>query len=246
MTTEQKVRIAFDEVGTGHPTVVLVHGLFANRTYYAAQAQHLAAGHRVLSIDLRGHGESDVPEQGYGLDVFAEDVIRVCDEARVTRAVFCGHSMAVALKVALRRPDLVAGVVLLDGVVLFPPEVRNEQAGFAQILGTDGWREALLGFFPGIAGPAAERVRADIAAIPAFYAGPIMRELASSDFAQDLEALSCPLMYVHSQVPTDLRRLRALKPDAIIEEIPGAGHWQMLTMPEQVNALLDRFLERMD
>src|SRR5437879_6679670 len=115
MTTEQKVHIAFDDVGVGDPTVVLLHGLFANRTYYSAQAQHLAARHRVLSIDLRGHGESDVPEQGYSLDILAEDVIRVCGEVRVTGAVLCGHSMAVALKVAIRRPDLAAGMVLLDG-----------------------------------------------------------------------------------------------------------------------------------
>jgi pimeloyl-ACP methyl ester carboxylesterase len=61
--------IAFDDIGSGDPAVVLLHGLFEDRTYYRAQAQHLAARHRVLNIDLRGHGESDVPEQGYSLDV---------------------------------------------------------------------------------------------------------------------------------------------------------------------------------
>jgi pimeloyl-ACP methyl ester carboxylesterase len=40
-----------------------------------------------------------------------------------------------------------------------------------------------------------------------------------------------------------LKRLRELQPEAIIEEIGGVGHWQMLTAPDQVNALLDRFLE---
>ncbi len=52
-----------------------------------------------------------------------------------------------------------------------------------------------------------------------------------------------PLMYVHSQMPVDVDRLRELQPDAIIEEIPGVGHYSMLTAPGQVNALLDRFLE---
>ena len=47
--------------------------MLANRSYYAAQAQHLAARHRVLSIDLRGHGSSDVPVDGhsYSLDTLA-------------------------------------------------------------------------------------------------------------------------------------------------------------------------------
>ena len=243
MTAQPKVRIAFQDIGAGDPTVVLLHGLFANRTYYAAQAHHLARRHRVLSIDLRGHGESDVPEPPYSLALLADDVIRVCDEAGVTRAVLCGHSMAVALKVAVRRPDLLAGLILLDGAVLMPPEVRHQLAQLVDVLRTDGWREALLGFFSSVAGPAAERVRADISAVPRVYAEPILREIASSDFAADLAELRCPLMYVHSQIPADMDRLRTLRPEAIIEEMPGVGHYQMLAAPQRLNALLDRFLE---
>jgi pimeloyl-ACP methyl ester carboxylesterase len=243
MVTKQSLHIAYDDIGSGDPAVVLLHGLFANRTYYRGQVQHLTERHRVLNLDLRGHGESDIPEHGYSLDIFADDVIRVCDRAGVRRAVFCGHSFPVALRAALRRPDLAAGVVLLDGVVLFPPPVRARQGQLAQALQTDGWREALLGYFPGIAGAAAERVRADISAAPRFYAEPMMRELASSDSAEELAALGRPLMYVHSGGPADLERLRQVQPDAIIEEIPGAGHWSMLTAPDRVNALLDRYLE---
>lgn len=243
MLTEQTLHIAYDDVGNGDPVIVLLHGLFADRTYYTALVQHFAQRHRVVNIDLRGHGESDIPEQGYSLDVFANDVIGVCDQAGVSRAVFCGHSFPVALRAALRRPGLAAGLVLLDGVVLFPPAVREQQGRLAQVLQSDGWREALLGYFPSIAGAAAERVRADISAAPRFYAEPIMRELASSDSAAELAALSCPLMYVHSGAPADLERLRKVQPDALIEEIPGAGHWPMLIAPDRVSALLDRFLE---
>jgi pimeloyl-ACP methyl ester carboxylesterase len=48
---------------------------------------------------------------------------------------------------------------------------------------------------------------------------------------------------VDSHVPADLDRLRQVHPDAIIEQIPDAGHWPMLTVPDQVNGLLDRFLQ---
>ena len=79
--------------------------------------------------------------------------------------------------------------------------------------------------------------------MPPYYAEPIMRELASSDSAAELAALSCPLMFVDSHVPADLNWLRQVHPDALIEKIPDAGHWPMLTAPDQVNALLDRFLQ---
>ena len=243
MLPEQTLHIAYDDIGNGDPAIVLMHGMFSDRTYYQAQVRHLSRRHRVLNIDLRGHGESAIPKEGYSLDILADDVVRVCEQAGVSSAVLCGHSMAVALKVARRRPDLTAGLVLLDGVVLLPPPVREQQRQLVQALQTDSWREALLRFFPSIAGSAADRVRADISAMPRCYVEPIMRDIASSDSAGELAALTCPLLYVHSQMPADLQRLRQVQPDAIIEEIPGAGHWQMLTAPDRVNALLDRFLE---
>lgn len=243
MLTEQTLHIAYDDVGNGAPAIVFLHGLSGNRTHYQAQVSHLSGRHRVLNIDLRGHGESAIPEEGYSLDILADDVVRVCEQVGLSHAVLCGHSMPVVLKVALKRPSLTAGLVLLDGVVLLPPPVRERQGQLAQALQTGGWREALLGFFPGVAGRAAERVRADISAMPRYYAEPLMRDIASSDSAAELAALSCPLMYVHSHIPADLDRLRQVYPDAIIEEIPDAGHWPMLTVPDQVNALLDRFLQ---
>jgi pimeloyl-ACP methyl ester carboxylesterase len=242
MAATQTMHIAHDDIGSGHPAVVLLHGLFEDRTYYAAQAQHLSASHRVISIDLRGHGRSDVPEDGYTVDALADDVIRVCQGAGVSSAVFCGHSFALALRVAVRRPDLAAGVILLDGVVLMPDAERERLMGFTQVLETDGWRQALLGFFGGVAAGAVERVRSDIAVVPRVYAVPLLREIASSDNAEELAAARCPLLYVHSGMPTDLERLRALRPDAMVESIPNAGHYAMLTAPEAVNAALDRFL----
>jgi pimeloyl-ACP methyl ester carboxylesterase len=242
MAAAQAIHIAHDDVGSGHPAVVLLHGLFEDRTYYAAQVQHLRATHRVINIDLRGHGQSDVPEDGYTIDALADDVIEVCEGAGVSSAVFCGHSFAVALRVAVRRPDLAAGVVLLDGVVLMPDAERERMMGFTQVLETDGWRQALLGFFGGVAAGAVERVRSDIAVVPRVYAAPLLREIASSDNADELIAARCPLLYVHSGMPMDLERLRALRPDAMVESIPHAGHYLMLTAPEAVNAALDRFL----
>src|SRR5689334_3466986 len=97
--------------------------------------------------------------------ILAADVISVCEEARVSRAVFCGHSIPVGLKVAFLRPDLAAGLVLLDGGVLLPPEARQRQAGLAQVFQTDAWRDALLKFLPSAAGSASDRVREDLSVV---------------------------------------------------------------------------------
>jgi pimeloyl-ACP methyl ester carboxylesterase len=245
-STAVAVRIAYDHVGQGDPAVVFLHGLFEDRTYYAEQVAHLSRTHRVLNIDLRGHGESEVPDAPYSLDALACDVAAVCARAGVRRAVLCGHSMALALRVATRQPQLAAGVVLLDGAVLLRNPALEGLRQLVAALDTDGWREALLGFFGRVAGPAEERVRAGISAAPRVYAAPIIAEIASSSgtvHAHELAELRCPLLYMHGAMPSDLDRPRVVQPDAIVEEIPDAGHYLMLTASGRVNAALDRFLE---
>ena len=246
MATAQKVRIAYDDTGAGDLAIAFMHGLFEDRSYYEAQVRHFSPRHRVLNIDLRGHGESESPETGYSLDILADDVSRVLDDAGVRRSVLCSHSMALALRVATRRPDLAAGVVLLDGALLLVPPALQRLIRMVEALDGDGWRDALLGFFTSVAGPAEPRVRADVAAAPRFYAAPMLRDIIacnSSVHLRELTALECPLLYVHGDAPLDLDRLRQAQPDAIVEEIRGAGHYLMLTAPGCVNAVLDRFLE---
>src|SRR5579862_3172164 len=143
------LRIAYESTGAGEPPVVLIHGAFEDRSYYALQQAHLAGRHRVVSLDLRGHGESDVPD-AVAIEDFANDVIAVADDAGIENAVLCGHSMggAVALIVAAARPELVRAIVMLDGTILFPEEVgRQARETLVPALATDHWLDALRGYF---------------------------------------------------------------------------------------------------
>jgi len=252
-TVAPGVRIAYQDEGDGAPAVVFLHGSFADHTYYAPQVEHLAARHRVLALDLRGHGCSDRPADGYRLSDLADDVLAVCDAAGVERAVVCGHSglAIVALLCAARRPDLVAGVVMLDGTVLFPDEMRAQAlAGLVPALETDAWAEAMKGwllartFGPYDSPELKERVAEAITGGTRQLAAPLMRDIFSSDHADALTASKCPLLYIHGSVPADLGRLRRLRPDAIVAAVAAAGHYMSLEVPDQVNAMLDRFLDR--
>jgi pimeloyl-ACP methyl ester carboxylesterase len=243
------LRIAYEDVGQGSPAVVLIHGAYGNRTHYAAQIRHLAQRHRVLALDLRGHGESDVPQDGFGLRDYAHDVIEVCEAAGLDRYVLCGHSMPVALIAASLTPERTAGVALLDGTVLFPESLRSQTlATLLPRLEGDGWIEAMQGFLVGRGiGPydsaaLKARVMAEIAKAPPRIAAPLIRDVMSADFSQLLPG-RFPLLYVHAGVPTDLTRLRELRPDVLLGSVVGSGHWMMLGVPDQVNAMLDRFLQ---
>lgn len=248
----QGLTIAYDDVGRGTPAVVLIHGAFGSRSHFAAQVEHLARRHRVVALDLHGHGESDLPKEGFRISDFTGDVIAVCEAGGLDRAVLCGHSFAgaIAMEVAAARPDLVAGVVLLDGTILYPEGLRTQALGsLVPVLEGPGWAEAMQGFLGGRGfGPSDSpdlkaRVMEEIGRGPGGLAAPLMRYILSSDHASLIASSDCPLLYIHARVPTDLARLRELRPDAVIAAVAGSGHWMMLEVPDQVNAMLDRFLD---
>ena len=98
------------------PPFVFVHGWTCNHTHFAPQIEHFAKDHRVVAVDLRGHGASGAPTQAYTVAAFADDVVWLCDELRIERPVLVGHSMGgmVVLGAAARAPELPAAVVMVD------------------------------------------------------------------------------------------------------------------------------------
>jgi hypothetical protein len=82
----------------------------------------------------------------------------------------------------------------------------------------------------------------ELAAVPPHIPAPLFRDFFSRDFSDELSAGRYPLLFIYSRVPADLGRLRELRPDVLIASVVGSGHYIALVVPEQVNAMLDRFL----
>jgi pimeloyl-ACP methyl ester carboxylesterase len=108
------------------PAMVLIHGWCDRSATMGPLAEAFTASHRVVRVDLRGHGGSDAPldEANYAITTLAEDLAALCEHLGVWAAVLVGHSLggAVAVELAARRPELVAAVVALEGTILFPDE----------------------------------------------------------------------------------------------------------------------------
>ena len=245
--TVDGLKIAYESAGVGDPPVVFIHGFGEDRTYFAPQIEHLEKGRRVVALDLRGHGDSSVPET-VAVHDFATDVVAVCDDAGIEGAVLCGHSMGVALLVASLRPEIVRGIVMVDGAILFPEPVRRQGLeGLVPALKTDHWLDTLRAYFARTLDPrdpsdVGARVMADLGRISPSIASSFFSSVFASDWADELAAVRCPVLYIHAKAPTDLARLEQLRPDALIGQVIASGHYAMLSAPEQVKAMLDRFL----
>ena len=104
----------YSEQGSGHP-VFLVHGLFGSLSNLGNLARHLAADYRVVSVDLRNHGDSPHDDEMSQFSM-AEDIIELMNLLQLPTAHFVGHSLGgkVAMELAMTDADRVKSLVVVD------------------------------------------------------------------------------------------------------------------------------------
>ncbi|RKR88811.1 pimeloyl-ACP methyl ester carboxylesterase [Micromonospora pisi] len=107
--------LAYDDLGDGS-SVVLLHAGIADRRMWRHQVAVLAQRHRVLSLDLRGYGDSELSEQSFA---HHDDVVGLLDALGIERAALVGCSFggAVAIDTTLAHPDRVTALALFGSAV---------------------------------------------------------------------------------------------------------------------------------
>jgi pimeloyl-ACP methyl ester carboxylesterase len=241
-----------EDTGSLDPTLLFVHGWSCDHTYFAPQVEHFDHRHRVVAVDLRGHGRSDAPEQAYTAEVFADDLAWLCEQLAITQPVVVGHSMGcvVALELADRHRRLPSALVLVDPppVMTKPPELRALLAGLVEGLGGDDHRtvrQAMIdGMFLPTSDPALKgRVTSEMLQTPQHVAASAIDAALSWEGEAVLEALTVPTLFIGADRPSnDATVLRALNASITTGQTVGAGHFNQLEAPEQVNAMIERFL----
>lgn len=231
--------------GAGDPPLMLVHGWTCDHDAMRPVAEAFS-DHASTLVDLLGHGRSP-KAPSYAIEAQADAALRVAP----SRAIWIGHSMGgqVALAAAVRAPDRVAAVVLLDPAQIAPHEksvafaarMKDQLARFdvAQIV--EGFaRQQILR--PTDA-PAVERLVATMCATDPEVARAAWAAIMDWDGRAALGQVRCPVLLIATHKPVnrlvDVARLNAR---VMTAQVAGSGHMLHYEVMDQIAPMIRRFL----
>ena len=261
--TVNQTRFHVHEQGTG-PAILFVHGFPLDHTMWEGQFDEFAATHRVIAPDLRGFGQSDVSEETVSMEQFADDLYALLQAMNVaTPIVLCGLSMGgyIAWEFVRKYPEALQGLILCDTKATADTAegVTNREKMAKLVLrhGPESISDAML---PSLICKATfqERPelpqkiktfieRTEVAGIVAALRGMAQRP----DSTDLLPQIDCPCLVLVGEddqlSPVDvMRSIADALPDADFAVIEDAGHMAPLENASATNAVIRRFLQRLE
>ena len=248
------VTISFQVQGSGSPALVFIHGWCCDRSYWDAQVAHFSKKHKVVAIDLAGHGESGLGRKVWTMAAFGEDVVAVVEKLGLDQVVLIGHSMggAVILEAARRIPERVIGLVGAD-------TFNNVEVNFTQDQ-VDIWLDPFRAdfatatadlvrtmFTPASDSALVEKIATDMSAAPAEVGLGALEELLdfrNNEITRALREVKIPVSCINSEMyPTDIEAGRRHASSFEVVYMSDVGHFVMIEDPETFNRLLEEAVE---
>jgi pimeloyl-ACP methyl ester carboxylesterase len=255
----------YERHGDG-PVVVFVHGAILDHSQWDPQVQTLDDEYTTIVYDVRGHGRTGgSSRETYSIELFAEDLDALITGLDLEKPVLCGLSMGgcIAQLYAATYPEKVSGLVLVG---TFTPDLstvgeRLQMALLratilpARLVGYERVERVLVWlqerFQKGVSGDYenVEQLRARGPTIETAEFAKVIRALAAFPTAVvDYTAITAPTLVLHGEhEPAFIRRQSQLLTeyiaDAVLSEIPDAGHASTLDDPAFVTSTVREFLQ---
>jgi pimeloyl-ACP methyl ester carboxylesterase len=238
--THNGVKLAFEDGGAGKPAFVFVHGWACDRSFFAPQAEHFARRHRVVSVDLRGHGESDKPSGPYPIAAYADDIACIIEQLGLGKTVAVGHSMGgkVVLQLAAAHPGCVAAIVMVDPAPFSsPPELRAAMESMVADIEA-GDQEARRRFIKRMFPPTSDRQLVEkvsdvMLSVPAHVAANAVRGGLEFDGRAAAALCKVPALHLAATPPRNPPHLMSeWLPNVVNGWTVGAGHFNQLEVPD--------------
>ncbi len=252
--------LVYGQTGEGIP-LLLIHGYPLSKKMWDPQVLFLADIATVITLDLRGHGESYPFEGTYSMDLLADDCYTLLNGLKITQPVLiCGLSMGGYITFALYRkhPDLFAGMILTSTRAApdSPEGKANRNAGIRNVREL-GMRSIAEGMLPKVLSPISLSSKPSLVdAIMAIMletsvngvAGALQGMRDRPDSTPMLSQITCPTLIIHGAddqlIPVSEAKTMAshIKSSSLVV-IPQAGHLVNLEQPELYNQAVRDFIK---
>ena len=250
------VDLAYTERGTGDPAMLFLHGMACVKEHMDPLIDVFSATHRCVAVDLRGHGSSSVPHDAYTTADFMSDIAAVIDELGLHRPVLVGHSFggSVSLAFAAAHPDRVRALVMLDSGLRSNATVTADLNPFYDALRAatpDEYRKIVEAFCLSrlfdlsVDDPKlAHDISVQMAQVPAHVFLSMATTVTGFDSASSARSCTVPSMIIQSCQPfVDPDALATLGDNWYDAKVVGSGHFIQVLVPDQVNPMIERFLQ---
>lgn len=248
----QPVRpLAAGEAGRGEPALVLIHGIGSDRTEWDAVSALLSGRHRILAVDLPGHGASE-PDDSVRVAAIAARLDRTLENSGIRRAVLVGHSYGalVALAEAAEHPKRALGVVVVD-MGAYNAADSSRIANLDTIM-TRYYPPFIQNVFESLSADSTgrERLLAQARAVPQPVLSAYFRDAWRADLRPSVARIRAPILVVATSalwpagVPWDSVRTAlgyAAAPRATGVRILQSKHFVPLDAPDSLAALIEGF-----
>ena len=254
--TEDGVQIHYESGGNGSSALVFIHGWNCDRSYWSAQLPVFATTHKVVAIDLAGHGDSGMNREDWSMANFGADVAAVADALQLEDIILVGHSMGgpVALEAARLLKGRVSMIIGADTLSDVSLRYADEQlAGMLAAMEAD-FPGAVNGmvrsrFFLPTSEPALiGQIARDMSAAPPAAGIGALQGIArwyNEDVEKTLAEIDVPIRLINSDYrPTNTRAGQALTASFEATLMSGVGHFVMQEDPAQFNAVMAERLNR--
>ena len=253
--SEDGTPVTYEIHGAGGPTLVFVHGWSCDARYWRAQVPHFSKKHRVVVLDLAGHGHSGSTRSKYTMKAFGEDVQAVTEATGSFNVILIGHSMggSVIAEAARLIPHRVIGIIGVDTLENIEyPMTREALDQSMAPLKSDfqaGSRAFVQQMISSQTNPQLrEWILADISSAPPAIALSAMNEMMAQyitgEAATIFDKLRIPVIAVNGDlwpINYEANRRHMFSFDAIV--LKEADHFLMMNRPEDFNRALEKAID---
>jgi 3-oxoadipate enol-lactonase len=251
------VNIYYELVGKG-PFLALLHGWVENHKFWKNQVPFFSEKYRILTIDHRGFGDSDKPEGEYSIALFADDFNKVLEKLKIDKITVMGHSMGgmIGQVFALKNPKKIKALTLVDtspsgdlkGSIPLPDGLKMIQEGdYASLVDltlnppyffADGTDEKIVNW-----------VKEEAKKTPKSSAIKGLEAMINYNIEDQISQIKVPTLIITGDQDQTVNPSRS---EVMAKKIAGSklfvmkgcGHHPLLEKPEELNKIVDEFLQK--